>query len=115
MKTSIKILSVLFIFAVAFSSCKKDSQPLYKVEYKIASVSNMNVTYTDQNGVTKTATNVSSNWTYGFGTNGHGQVVTLTISSVNSSPVSGAVFINGQQASQNNDDAGSTSMTATIP
>lgn len=111
------LLLVVVIAAVSFLSCSKsnDQPALFTVQYKIASNANMNVSYTDNTGATATASNVSASWTYSFGISTHGQIVKLTITSVNGSPVSGQIFINNQQAVQNNDASGTVTMTAQIP
>lgn len=112
------LLLVVVFAAVSFLSCSKNNDqpaPLFTVQYKIASNANMNVSYTDNTGATATASNVSASWTYSFGISTHGQMVKLTITSVNGSPVSGQIFINNQQAVQNNDASGTVTMSAQIP
>jgi hypothetical protein len=103
---------VLSLFAV---SCSKSSDNMHTVKYTVSSNSAMNVTYTVQDGSLKTASNVDASWTYSFSISGKGQVVKLIIASVNAAPVSGAIFIDGQQASQNNDASGNVTITAQIP
>ena len=74
----------------------------------------MNATYTDLDGTLKTASNVTSSWTYSFTTTASGTIVQLTIDSTNGSNVAGSIDIDGRQAVQNS-STGSTSMTVQIP
>lgn len=115
---SVNMKKVLFLAILSsvllLSSCDKDDEGQHTVKYHISSSSPMNVNYTDADGNLKTASNVTSSWTYSFNTPGNGRIVTLTINSTNGSDVSGSIDVDGQEAAQNN-STGSTSMTAQIP
>jgi len=116
MKPVIKGSSIILISILLLSACKKSNESLaYTVQYQIAGTSYMNVTYTDQDGLTKTESNVITNWTYSFETGGHGQTVNLTVTSRSGTPVNGTILINGQEVAQNNGDLGNTSLSAQIP
>ncbi len=108
------LLSILGISLFCLS-CSKSSDNVHTVKYTVSSNSAMNVTYTIQDGSLKTASNVDATWTYSFSTSAKGQLVKLVIVSVNASPVSGAILIDGQQVTQNNDNGGNVTMTAQIP
>jgi len=75
----------------------------------------MNVSYTDADGTLKPANNVSSSWTYSFNTPGNGKIFKLIINSTNGSPVSGSIYVDGQEATQDNSDTGSVTMSSQVP
>ena len=113
-----KIVSLTIVSsALWLSSCKKNDGEQFiqhTIQYHISSSSPMNATYTDLDGTLKTASNVTSSWTYSFTTTASGTIVQLTIDSTNGSNVAGSIDIDGQQAVQNS-STGSTSMTVQIP
>jgi hypothetical protein len=105
----------LFSSLLFFASCSKsDDNSMHTVKYTVSSNSSMNVTYTVQDGTTKTVNGVDASWTYTFTTTAKGQIVQLIIASTNASAVSGAIFIDGQQVSQNN-ASGNVTISAQIP
>jgi hypothetical protein len=109
------LFCLLGLSLFAFSCSKSNDNPVHTVKYTVSSNNAMNVTYTIQDGSLKTVNNVDASWTYSFSTSGRGQIVKLIIASVNATAVSGAIFIDGQQASQNNDASGNVTITAQIP
>ena len=109
-------LSLFIIFlTVFFISCNKDDDGDYTVKYRISSSNAMNVTYTDADGSLKTANNVTSSWTYSFKTPGNGRLFKLIINSINGSAVSGFIYVNGQEASQDDSNTGSVTVTTQVP
>lgn len=99
-----------------FASCSKSNDnSMHTVKYTVSSNSSMNVSYTVQDGTLKTASGVDASWTYSFTTTAKGQLVKLIVTSTNATAVSGAIFIDGQQVTQNNDASGNLTITAQIP
>src|SRR5215831_8562969 len=99
--------------ALVTSSCHKNNENLHTVTYHIASANTVNVSYTDNDGLTKTVNAVTSTWTYSI-TIPSGQTVKLKIDSTNGSDVSGTIDVDGQQAAQNN-ATGTVTVTAQVP
>lgn len=114
MKKSL-ILPILASICFLAACSKSGDNPTHTIKYTVSSNSSMNVSYTIQDGSLKTVNNVDATWTYSFTTTARGQLVKLVVVSVNASPVSGAIFIDGQQVTQNNDASGNVTMTAQVP
>ena len=110
-------LLYLFLAASIFFllSCSKDDEGAHTVKYNISSSSNMNVSYTDADGSLKPVTNVNAGWTYSFNTPGNGRIFKLIITSVNGSFVSGSIYVDGQEATQDDSNTGSVTLTAQVP
>jgi len=105
------IVSSLFLII----SCSKDGEGTHTVKYNISSSSTMNISYTDADGTLRTASNVSSSWTYSFNTPGNGRIFKLIINSTNGSSVGGSIYVDGQEATQNDSNTGSVTMTTQVP
>lgn len=111
-----KLLLLVFLSpAFLMFACSKDHEGAHTVKYNISSNSTMNVNYTDADGSLKSVNNVSSAWTYSFNTSGNGRIVKLIINSINGNNISGSIYIDGQESTQNNSNTGSVTMTAQIP
>lgn len=108
------LAAIILASSVSFFSCKKDNPDQHTVKYLVVG-NKLNVFYTDANGQTQTVTNADASWTYQFVSSHHGQSVTLKVVSVTAGgQVGGKIFIDGQQAIENN-NADSIAISATIP
>lgn len=111
-----KILIILLVFLSIFTiSCSKKSNGGHTVKYTVGGSSKLNVTYTDGSLTAKTVSGVDSSWTYTFNTSATGQLVHLTVTSVDGSEVSGVIYFDGQQSTQNNSASGTIDISAQIP
>src|SRR5262245_35325002 len=106
---------VIISSAFLFLSCNKDGEGSHTVKYNISSGSTMNVSYTDADGTLKSVNNVSSSWTYSFNTPGNGRVFSLIINSTNGSSVGGSIYVDGQEAIQDNSNNSSITLTTQVP
>ncbi len=100
------LLSTIISAMVFFLACSKDGEGTHTIKYTVSSSSSMNVSYTDADGTLKSVSNVTSTWTYSFTTPGNGRVFKLIINSTNGSAVSGSIYVDGQEATQDNSNTG---------
>lgn len=98
-----------------FAACSKDDDTVHTVRYNISSSSAMNVSYTDSDGSLKSVNNVTTSWTYSFNTSGNGRIFKLIITSTNGSAVGGSIYVDGQEATQDNSGSGSVTLTTQVP
>ena len=75
----------------------------------------MNISCTDANGEIIYISNVSSAWKYSFNAPGDNRIINLVVNSVDGSPVSGTILIDGQQAALNSSNKGSVSLVTQLP
>ncbi|MGN6181689.1 MAG: MmpS family transport accessory protein [Mucilaginibacter sp.] len=108
------ILAFALLLSVTVFSCKK-SDSTHTVKYSVQGTSKSNITYVDGNGNTQTVTNADANWTTSFTSNRRGLLLRLTVISLDSSPIGGKIYIDGQQDAQNNGTSGSVNITASLP
>jgi hypothetical protein len=107
------ILSLFTLITVFTFSCKKSSS--HVVKYTIEGTAKSNVTYTDQDGNIQTVTNADASWTTSFASSDHGLVLKLTAICMGGGNVGGKIFIDGNQVAQNNGNASSIAISATMP
>lgn len=108
------IFACMVLLFVTLVSCKKDENT-HTVKYTIQGTSKATITYVDANGNTQTVNNADPSWTTSFTSNHHGMVLRLTVASIDSSPIGGKIYIDGQQDAQNNASSTSIDITATLP
>ena len=113
MKNTLIYSSVfLLLFAAA---CSKKSSNSHTVKYKVGGTAKLNLTYSDQNLVLQSVNSVDSTWTYSFtATNADGKLVVLSVLSQDSSNVTAHIYIDNQQATQDN-GSNRISISAQIP
>lgn len=108
------VFAFALLLSVAMFSCKKDSNT-HTVKYTIQGTSKSNITYIDGNGNTQTVTNADANWTTSFTSSRHGMLLRLTVASLDSNPIGGKIYVDGQQETQDNASSTSVNITATLP
>ncbi len=106
-------LSLITLISVFTFSCKKSST--HVVKYTVQGTAKSTVTYSDQNGNIQTVTNADANWTTSFSSTDHGMQLKLTSVTVDGSNVGGKIYIDDKQTAQNNGNASSISISATLP
>jgi hypothetical protein len=106
-------ISLFALITVFTFSCKKSST--HVVKYTIQGTAKSTVTYTDQNGNVQTVTNADANWTTSFSSTDHGMLLKLTAVTVDGSNVGGKIYIDDKQTAQNNGNASSIAISATLP
>ncbi|HEX6172331.1 MAG TPA: hypothetical protein VFZ33_21755 [Chitinophagaceae bacterium] len=110
-----KLLFVTAIFsALIFCSCSKHDVR-HTVQYFISGQSIMNISCTDANGEIIYISNVSSAWKYSFNAPGDNRIINLVVNSVDGSPVSGTILIDGHEAALNSSNKGSVSLITQLP
>ncbi len=109
------LISSLVLLAIFTVSCSKKNDAGHTVKYTVGGTAKLNVTYTDGSMTAKTVTGVDSSWTYTFNTSATGQLVHLSVTSVDGSEVDGVIYIDGQQSTQNNSASGTINISAQIP
>ena len=110
-----KLLFVAVISsAFLLYACSK-GEVRHTVQYTIASEGSMNVSYTNAIGELISIYNVSSEWIYGFNAPGNGRIVKLIVNSTDGIGVSGTIFVDGIETSQDTSSTGSVTITAQIP
>ena len=110
-----KLLFVTAIFsALIFSSCSKHDVR-HTVQYFISGQGIMNISCTAANGEIIYISSVSSEWKYSFNAPGDNRIINLVVNSVDGSPVSGTILIDGQQAALNSSNKGSVSLVTQLP
>src|SRR6188508_3073494 len=97
------------LLAFMFCCCNKN-EVRHTVQYFISSKGNMSVSCNDANGELIFLNNVSSEWKYAFNAPGDGRVVSLIVSSVDGSSVSGSILVDGQEAALNSSNTGSVTV-----
>ena len=110
-----KLLFVTAIFsALIFCSCSKQNVR-HTVQYFISGQGIMNISCTAANGEIIYISSVSSEWKYSFNAPGDNRIINLVVNSVDGSPVSGTILIDGQQAALNSSNKGSVSLVTQLP
>lgn len=110
----ITILSFALLLSTTLLSCKK-SDSSHTVKYSVQGTSKSNITYVDGNGNTQTVTNADASWTTSFSSNDRGLLLRLTVISLDSSPIGGKIYIDGQQVAQSNGTSSSVNITTNLP
>jgi hypothetical protein len=110
-----KLLLGFILLTMGFAACKKDSNNTHVVKYTIQGTAKSTVTFTDQNGTIQTVTNADASWTTSFTSSDHGLALKLTAISADGSNVGGKIYIDNNQVAQNNGNASSIVITATLP
>ncbi|MDE3183131.1 MAG: hypothetical protein KGM16_06900 [Bacteroidota bacterium] len=111
----ILIGSLVVLLAIFTVSCSKKSDSGHAVKYTVGGSSKLNITYTDADMTAKTVSGVTSTWTHTFSTSSTGQLVHLSVTSVDGTGVNGAIYIDGQQSTQNDSGSGTVNISAQIP
>ena len=109
------LISSLVLFTIFTISCSKKSDSGHTVKYTVGGSSKLNVTYTAAGMTAKTVSGVDSSWTYTFSSSATGQLVHLSVTSVDGSEVDGVIYFDGQQSTQNNSASGTINISAQIP
>ena len=110
------LISSLVLLAIFTVSCsKKSNSGSHTIKYTVGGSSKLNVSYTDAGMTAKTVSGVDSSWTYTFSTSATGQLVHLSVTSVNGTEVDGVIYFDGQQSTQNNSASGTINISAQIP
>ena len=104
----------LLVLSVTILSCKKNNDS-HTVRYTTQGSSKSNITYVDGNGNTQTVTNADANWSTSFTSSRHGTLLRLTVISLDSNPIGGKIYVDGQQETQDNGSSTSVNITATLP
>lgn len=107
--------SLIALISLFMFSCKKDSNGMHTVKYTIQGTSMSNVTYSDANGNTQTATGVDASWTYTFTSNAHGLVLKIADVSSDGGQVGAKIFIDGNQSAAQNGVTGNVSVSSVLP
>jgi len=102
------------LLAFIFCCCNKN-EVRHTIQYFISSKGNMSVSCNDARGELIFLNNVSSEWKYAFNAPGDGRFVNLTVHSIDGSPVSGSILVDGQEAALNNSNTGSVTLTTRLP
>ena len=102
------------LLSFMFCSCNKN-EVRHTVQYFISSKGNMSVSCNDAKGELIFLNNVSSEWKYAFNAPGDGRVLNLAVNSVDGSPVSGSILVDGQEAAINSSTTGSVTMVTRLP
>lgn len=108
-------LIAFMLMILLFSNCKKNHEVRHTIQYTIASKGNMHVSYSNTKGEILSEPNVSSAWTYSFNVPGDGRIVKLIITSWDGNPVSGGIYIDGQEVAIIDSYSESVTITAQLP
>lgn len=109
------LIGSLVLLAIFTVSCSKKSDSGHTVKYTVGGSSKLNVSYTGAGMTAKTVSGVDSSWTYTFSSSATGQLVHLSVTSVDGSEVDGVIYFDGQQSTQNNSASGTIDISAQIP
>ena len=110
-----KLLFITAIFsALIFCSCSKHDVR-HTVQYFISGQGIMNISCTNANGEIIYISSVSSAWKYSFNAPGDNRIINLVVNSVDGSPVSGTILIDGHEAALNSSNKGSVSLITQLP